>query len=387
MLRRNHMRVPYFTPTWGRLEAAAVLRVLRSGWITMGSEVSAFEDEIRSSVEARHAVAVNSCTAALHIALVAGGVGARDKVVVPVYTFTASAGSILLAGAKPVFVDIDPETLNLDCDAVEARVKAGAKTVMPVDIAGLPAAYDRLARLKRKYGCRLVVDAAHSLGARFKDRPVGRFGDFTCFSFYANKNLTTAEGGMVVTASAAAADTLRRLRLHGMSRDAWKRYQRGGRWYYEIDRHGFKYNMSDIQAAFGRAQLTRFPRMQALRARVAGWYDEGLAGVAEIIPAPQDPRSTHAWHLYIIRLTGRHAARRDDVIEFLSRRGVDTSVHFIPLCLQPFWKERFKLKVKDFPHAVGAYRGAISLPMHPGLTRAQCRHVTESLKTALVRAR
>jgi len=381
------MRVPYFTPTWGRLEEAAVRRVLRSGWITMGREVAAFEDEVKAQVGARHAVAVNSCTAALHIALVAGGVKPHDRVAVPVYTFTASAGSVLQAGAQPVFVDVDPETLNLDCDAVEAKVKAGAKLVMPVDIAGLPAAYDRLGRLERRYGCRLVVDAAHSLGARFKDRPVGRFGAFTCFSFYANKNLTTAEGGMVVTASGEAADALRRLRLHGMSRDAWKRYERGGRWYYEVDRHGFKYNMSDIQAAFGRAQLTRFARMQALRARAARWYGEGLAEVDEIIPAPQRREATHAWHLYIVRLKGREAARREEIIEFFGRRGVDTSVHFIPLCLQPFWRERFKLKAKDFPHAVAAYRGAISLPMHPGLTRAQCRHVTETLKTALVRAR
>jgi len=381
------MRVPYFTPTWGRLEESAVLRVLRSGWITTGREVQAFEDELGAFVGARHAVAVNSCTAALHISLLAGGIEPGDKVVVPAYTFTASAGSILQAGARPVFVDIDPDTLNIDCDAVGKHVKAGAKFVMPVDIAGLPADYDRLGRLERKYGCRLVVDAAHSLGARFKDRPVGRFGAFTCFSFYANKNLTTAEGGMVVTASAQAADALRRLRLHGMSRDAWKRYERGGRWYYEVDRHGFKYNLSDIQAAFGRAQLTRFARMQALRTKVARWYDLGLADAGEFLPAPRDPRSTHAWHLYIVRLTGKHAARRSKIIEFLGRRGIDTSVHFIPLCLQPFWKSAFKLKAKDFPHAVGAYRGAISLPMHPGLTRAQCRYVTETLKTALVRVR
>jgi dTDP-4-amino-4,6-dideoxygalactose transaminase len=381
------MRVPYFRPTWGRPEEAAVLRALRSGWITMGEEVLRFEAEVARMVGARHAVAVNSCTAGLHLALVAAGVKPGEPVVVPVFTFTASAGSILQALARPVFVDVDPETLNIDCDQARQKVEAGSRTIMPVDIAGLPADYGRLGAIQRSLGCRIVVDAAHSLGARYGKLPVGQFGDFTCFSFYANKNLTTAEGGMVTTKSARAADDLRKLRLHGMSRDAWKRYQRGGRWYYEIDRHGFKCNMSDIQAAFGRAQLARFADMQARRERAASWYDEALANMGEIIRPPRRAGSTHAWHLYIVRLAGRHAARRDRVIEFLGRHEVETSVHFIPLCLQPYWRRKFRLSAKSFPHAVEAYRGAISLPMHPGLSRAECRYVIETLKTALVKTR
>ncbi len=379
------MRVPYFAPTWGRLEEQAILRALRSGWITMGEEVRAFEAEIASRVRAPHAVAVNSGTSALHIALVAAGVDPKGPVVVPAYTFTASAGAILQAGMRPVFADIDFDTFNIDPESAAACTKSPA-AFMPVDIAGLPADYLALNRLARKTGAVVVADAAHSLGAAVGTRPVGSLADFTCFSFYANKNLTTAEGGMITTRRGEWAERLRRLRLHGMSKDAWKRYGAGGTWYYEIDRHGFKYNQNDILAALGRAQLAHFDDMQKSRHRVAAWYDRELAGVEEYIPAPRLSGRTHAWHLYIVRLAGKHAARRDDVIRFLGKQGVQTSVHFIPLCIQPYWKQKYKLKAKDFPAAMAAYRGAISLPMHPGLTQKECRYVASALKKALVKA-
>jgi perosamine synthetase len=381
------MQVPYFAPTWGRPEEQALVRILRSGWITMGREVARFEAELSARIGVPYAVAVNSCTSALHIALVAAGVKPGDRVALPVYTFTASAGSILLAGAQPVFCDIEPETLNIDASAADRQAGRRIAAWMPVDIAGLPADYPALRRLTRKRGGVLIADAAHSLGGFLHRKPVGQLADLTCFSFYANKNLTTAEGGMVVTRRKTYDDRLRRLRLHGMSRDAWKRYRKGGTWYYEIDRHGFKYNQNDLLAALGRVQLSRFDRMQAARARAAAWYDRDLAAIDEIVRAPRRADATHAWHLYIVRLTGRTAARRDTVIEFLSRRGVETSVHFIPLCLQPYWRRRYRLRAGDFPNAVRAYRSAISLPMHPGLSRAQCRHVTDSLKAALVKGR
>lgn len=380
------MQVPYFTPTLGRREEAALRRVLRSGWITMGREVLAFEAEIAAYVAARHTVAVNSGTAALHLSLLAAGVRPGDPVLVPVYTFTASAGSILQAGAVPRFVDIDPATLNIDWDQVPVAAGAGAAAVMPVDIAGLPADYRTGRRVARKLGAKIVADAAHSLGAAEGERRVGTLADFTCLSFYANKNLTTGEGGMIITQGARAADDLRRLRLHGMSRDAWKRYGKGGTWYYEVDRHGFKYNMNDILAALGRAQLARFETTQKARARAAAWYDRFLAPIDEITPAPRRDGATHAWHLYIVRLRGRAAGRRNEIIEYLNKNGIGTSVHFIPLCLQPYWRDRYNLKERDFPNAVAAYRGAISLPMHPHLTRAQCKYVADTLKQALTRA-
>jgi perosamine synthetase len=379
------MQVPYFAPTWGRLEEQAVTRALRSGWITMGDEVRRFEAEIAARVHARHAVAVNSCTSALHIALVAAGIDPRAPVAVPVYTFTASAGAILQASLRPAFVDIEATTLNIDPEAAaDLRGEVGA--FMPVDMAGLPADYAAINRLARKTGAVVVADAAHSLGAAVGDRPVGSLADFTCFSFYANKNLTTAEGGMITTRRGEWAERLRRLRLHGMSRDAWKRYGKGGGWYYEIDRHGFKYNQNDILAALGRAQLVHFDRMQAGRHRAAAWYDAGLSGLDEVLPAPRLAGRTHAWHLYIIRLRGKAASRRDRVIDFLRDQGVQTSVHFIPLCIQPFWKQKFKLRAGAFPAAMAAYRGAISLPMHPALTEKQCRYVVNTLKSALVKA-
>lgn len=377
------MQVPYFAPTWGRQEEAAVVRVLRSGWLTMGSEVSQFETEIATRVGARHAVAANSCTAALHMALVATGLRQNDPVAVPVYTFTASAGAIIQAGARPVFVDIDPETLNMDMDTLPSRVPGTMAAWMPVDIAGLPADYTRLKKLAKSRGGVIVADAAHSLGAARGKIPVGQLADMTCFSFYANKNLTTAEGGMVVTNKADWTDRLKELRLHGMSKDAWKRHGGQGQWYYEIERHGFKYNLNDVLAALGRAQLTRFDRMQKGRSRAAGWYDQLLGDFDEMILPPRQRNTTHAWHLYIIRLKGRAASRRNDIIEFLRAKGIGTSVHFIPLCLQPYWKRTFKLKAKDFPNAVTAYKAAISLPMHPGLTHRECKYVATSLKEAL----
>jgi dTDP-4-amino-4,6-dideoxygalactose transaminase len=380
------MRVPYFAPTWGRPEEAAVRRALRSGWITMGQEVLGFEQDLAALVGARYAVAVNSATAALHLSLLAAGVQPGEPVVVPVYTFTASAGAILQAGGRPVFADIDPATLNIDPESAADVAPRRVAAWMTVDMAGLPAAYASFRQLKKKRGGALIADAAHSLGAAVGKKAVGALADFTCFSFYANKNLTTAEGGMVTTGNRAADDQLRRLRLHGMSRDAWKRYDKNGSWYYEIDRHGFKYNQNDILAALGRAQLARFEVMQNNRARAAGWYDEGLSDIDEIIPAPRQQGRTHAWHLYVVRLRGRQSKRRNAVIEYLRRKGVGTSVHFIPLCLHPFWKRTFKLKTRDFPHAMAAYQGAISLPMHPGLTRAQCSYVTKTIKDALVKA-
>ena len=379
------MRVPYFEPTWGRAEEAAVRRVLRSGWITMGGEVRQFEAEMASYTGARHAVAVNSCTAALHLALVAAGVRSEQPVVVPVYTFTASAGAILQAGARPVFADIDPSTLNIDPEAAARVAPRRVAAWMPVDMAGLPANYSAIRKLAKKKGGVIVADAAHSLGAAVGKTLVGRLADISCFSFYANKNLTTAEGGMAITNNRQWNERLRILRLHGMSRDAWKRYDKQGSWYYEIDRHGFKYNQNDILAGLGRAQLVKFEQMQKARARAAGWYDRYLSDTEEVIPAPRQANRTHAWHLYVIRLQGKAASKRNDVIEFLRKKGVDTSVHFIPLCLQPYWKRKYRLKARDFPNAVAAYRGAISLPMHPGLTQKQCRYVADTLRKALTK--
>jgi len=337
-------------------------------------------------VGTRHALAVNSCTAGLHIALLAAGVQPGQPVVVPVYTFTASAGAILQAGARPVFADVDPETLNLSPGAAEQAAPGTVAAWMPVDIAGLPADYVAIRRLAQRRGGVVVADAAHSLGAAVGKKRVGQLGDITCFSFYANKNLTTAEGGMNVTNRSLWDDRMRRLRLHGMSRDAWKRYDKTGSWYYEIELHGFKYNQNDILAALGRAQLARFDRMQKARARAAAWYDRYLGGIDEVIPAPRLPGTTHAWHLYVIRLRGQHAARRGAVIEYLKKKDVATSVHFIPLCLQPFWKRRFKLDARKYPNAVDAYHCAISLPMHPWLSRAQCEYVARSLKEAILKA-
>lgn len=379
------MQVPYFTPTLGAAEEAALLRVIRSGWLTMGREVKSFESELAAYCGARYAVAVNSCTAGLHLALLAAGVRPKQRVVVPIYTFTASAGSILQAGALPAFADIEPNSLNIDWTSAAKIAGSNVGAIMPVDIAGLPADYVKAKKLAKRSGCPVVADAAHSLGAAVGKRRAGTLADLTCFSFYANKNMTTAEGGMVVTNRRQAADDLQKLRLHGMSKDAWKRYGKGGSWYYEVDRHGFKSNLNDLLAALGRAQLKRLDTMQAKRVKAAAWYDAALGDIDAVILPPRRKGTTHAWHLYIIRLRGAASSKRNAVIDYLNAHGIGTSVHFIPLCLQPYWRDRFKLKERDFPNAVSAYRGAISLPMHPHLSRAQCNYVATTLKDALTK--
>ncbi len=371
-------QVPFYRLELSKGEIEAVTQVLKSGWLTSGSVCREFEAEFARYVGSPHAVAVNSCTAALHLSLLAAEVGPGDEVITTPYTFVASAEAILHAGATPVFVDTECDSFNLDLDQVSARITEKTKAILPVHIAGLPCDLKHLARLRREHRVAIIHDAAHALGASSGGRAVGSTRDFACFSFYATKNLTTGEGGMV-TCSKRQADRIRLLSLHGMSKGAWGRYRSGGSWRYQIQQLGYKYNMSDIQAALGLAQLRRFAEIQQQRQRAVAWYDKYLAELDDL-ELPRVPSDvTHAWHLYMIKLKRGGERLRNQVIEELRKVGIGTSVHFIPLFLQPYYRRTMNLSAKQFPNAMRHYRSVITLPLFAGLRESEVKYVARAL--------
>lgn len=373
-------------PAIGPEEINEVIDTLRSDWISTGPKTRRFEAEFADYIGAPRAVAVSSCTAAMHLALTAWGIGPGDEVITTPYTFCSTVNVILHAGATPVLVDVCPDDLTLDPAAAAAAVTPRTKALLPVHLAGQPCRMDELLALARAHGLRVLEDAAHAIGARYRDRSVGRLGDAAAFSFYATKNLTTAEGGMLTTADDDLAERARVLGSHGMSRDAWKRYSAEGSWYYEVVAPGYKYNMTDIQAALGLHQLTKQPAFQARRAAIAAAYTAGLGDLAALgLPAVR-PEVVHAWHLYIIRLRpGALRLGRAEVIEDLRRRNIGASVHFIPLNLHPYYREHLGWRPGQFPTAEAGYAGAISLPLHPRLTDADVADVVAAVREIVER--
>lgn len=376
-----HESIPFSLPMIGDAEIAAVTEVLRSGWLTTGPKTKEFEAAIASYVGASQAIALNSCTAALHLAHVVSGVGPGDEVVTTPLTFCATLNTVLHVGARPVLADVDPLTLNLSASSVEEVLTSRTKAVVPVHFAGHPVDLDPLMELSRARGLTVTDDAAHAIGTRYKGAMVGALTDFTAFSFYATKNLSTGEGGMLTTRNAELADRARVMGLHGLSRNAWKRYSGAGSWFYEVEEAGFKYNMTDLAAALGLAQLSRFEAMQARREAIVGRYLAAFAGhpALQLPPVPDAARGDmHAWHLFVLRIRPE-ALRigRDQFIEELKELGVLTSVHFIPASYHPVYQRELGLKVGDFPVAEDAYRRMISLPLYPGLTDAQVEAVIE----------
>jgi len=361
-------------------EIARVGAVIRSGWLTTGPRVAQFEAAIARLVGARHAIALNSCTAALHLALAAVGVKRGDEVITSPYTFAATGEAIQYLGARPVFADIEPDTLNCDVEAVSRAITRRTRAILPIHIAGLPCDMQMMGRLARRVGIALIDDAAHALGAGIGGRSIGSIGDATCFSFYATKNLTTGEGGMITTDDRRVAERARRLSLHGLSRDAWKRYTRAGSWRYDIVEVGYKYNMTDVAAAMGLAQLAKFRTMQADRRRLARRYGILLSG-CDSFDLPQEfAGRKHAWHLYILRLRMETLRiGRDEMIEALRERGIGTSVHFQPLHLHSHYRRALGCRRGDFPNAERESARAISLPLYPGLTDASQDRVIRSL--------
>ena len=379
--------IPFALPDIGDDEIAEVVDTLRSGWITTGPKTRRFEEDFTAYLgdAGLHSMAVNSATAGLHLALEALGIGPGDEVITTTHTFTSTAEVVRYLGADVVLVDIDPATMCIDVAAVEAAITPRTKAVIPVHYAGLAADMATLLPLARRHGLKVVEDAAHALPTTCGGQLVGTLGsDVTVFSFYANKTMTTGEGGMVVTRDAAIAKRVQVMRLHGINRDAFDRFTaKTPSWYYEIVAPGFKYNLTDIASAMGIHQLRRSRGFQATRAAIAARYDAAFAGLPLITPPQPAAGDTHAWHLYALRLADGAKLTRDGLIDGLYAAGIGCSVHYIPLHLQPYWRDRYGLTPERFPHSQHAYERMLSLPLYTRMDDTQIERVIAAVRALL----
>jgi dTDP-4-amino-4,6-dideoxygalactose transaminase len=379
--------LPFALPSIGEAEIAEVVDTLRSGWLTTGPKTHRFEREFAAFVGSRHALAVNSATAGLHLALDAIGLKPDEIVFTSPLTFTATAEVVRYFNARPMFVDICPESMNLDTEQLERALtslpledRRRVRAVIPVHFAGQACDMQEITRVAAAADLRVIEDAAHALPARVGGRMVGSIGDLTVFSFYSTKTITTGEGGMITTDSDEYARRIQVMRLHGISRDAWNRYGEGGSWYYEVVAPGFKYNMPDLAAAIGLHQLARAEEFRAARQRLAERYTAAFASVAEIETPITLPDRQHAWHLYAIRLRlERLALSRAQFIEELRKRNIGASVHFIPLHLHPYYRDTYGYCRGDFPEAERSYDRTVSLPIYPRMTDQDQQDVIEAV--------
>ncbi|MBK6613253.1 DegT/DnrJ/EryC1/StrS family aminotransferase [Ottowia sp.] len=375
--------VPFARPDIGEAEIDAVARALRSGWVTTGPETRAFEQEFAAYLGSGvQAVAVNSATAGLHLALEAIGIGPGDEVIAPTLTFTATVEVARYLGADAKLVDVDPVTLNIDPARIEAAITPATRAILPVHYGGLACDMAAIFDIARRHGLRVVEDAAHALPATFQGATVGQLASAAAvFSFYANKTMTTGEGGMVVTQDEQLAARMRVMRLHGISRDAFDRFtSKTPAWYYEIVAPGFKYNLTDLAAALGRVQLQRLPAFVQRRRQLAARYLHALKDLPLILPADAPAGDTHAWHLFVLRLSDDATVTRDEVIQALSDAGIATSVHYVPLHRQPYWRDRYGLTPEQFPVAEAAYQRMFSVPLFTAMSDGEQARVIAALK-------
>ena len=383
--------IPFHRPTIGEEEIAEVVACLRSGWLTSGPRTAQFEQEFRAYVQASHALAVNSCTAGLHLALAAIGLGPGDEVITTPLTFCATVNTILHVGATPVLADIGSDG-NIDPVSIERRITSRTKAILPVHLAGLSCNMDAIWSLARRYGLKVVEDAAHAIGTHWKGAPIGApqasgASDVVAYSFYATKNLTTGEGGMVTTQDQNLADRMRLLCLHGISRDAWNRYSEGGNWFYQVVEPGYKYNLTDIQSAIGIHQLRKQEALVAKRAAWARIYNEMFQDIEGIELPPDSPGNRHCWHLYSPRLNlNRLTIDRATFIKEMELARIGTSVHFIPIPLHPAYSELAARPENQCPTALSLYPRLVSLPLCPEMTEEDVRYVAATARKIVVRA-
>ncbi|HEY4740924.1 MAG TPA: DegT/DnrJ/EryC1/StrS family aminotransferase [Candidatus Acidoferrales bacterium] len=383
-MNQHHARmrsIPFHRPSVAESEVQAIADVILSGTLTMGPRTLEFERRFAAYLGVRHAVAVSSGTAALHLSLEAAGVGPGDEVIVPTTTFTATAQAVIYLGAKPILCDINPATLNMDYRDARWRINSATRAIVPVHLGGNPCDMREIAEIARQHNLRVVEDAAHALPSRYYAQLIGSMSEFTCFSFYATKPLTTGEGGMITTDNDEAAARIRLMRLHGIDRSGDERAGSNGSWDYSIREAGYKYNFTDIQAALGIVQLAKCDAMRDKRTRIAQLYSKAFGAIDALETPNVSENCESSWHLYILRLhLDRLSADRNEFIQRMSQKGVACSVHFIPLHLQDFYQRAYGYQSGDFACAEAEFQRCVSLPIYPDLCDEEVEYIVEAVR-------
>lgn len=380
-MKKSNKYISFSIPKIGKEEIKEVVDSLKSGWITTGPKVLRFENIIKDYTGSKHALSLNSCTAGLHTSLISCGIKPGDEVITSPLTFAATANTIIHVGATPVFVDIKRETVNIDEDLIEKAITNKTKAIIPVHMAGRPCEMDKIMKIAKKHKLYVIEDAAQAIGAEYKGKKIGSIGDMTCFSFYATKNITTSEGGIVTTNNPDWAEKIKIYRLHGMSKDAWKRYSSAGYQHYDIIYPGFKYNMTDLQAALGIQQMAKINEFDKTRKMIWDAYDNGLKDLPVKLPHPCPSHIKHARHLYTLLIEKEEVGiDRDEFIQKMHEFGIGTSVHFIPLHLHSYYKNKFGYKKGDYPNAEYIGERTVSIPLTPSLTKSEVERIIKTIK-------
>lgn len=365
-------------------EIQEVVASLRSGWLGTGPKVARFEEDFKRYKDAEHAVAVNSCTAALHLSILAAGVQPGDEVITTALTFCATVNAIIHAGATPVLVDVDPRTMNMEPEQVEARIGPRTRAILPVHFAGRPCDMDALGDIAERHGLKIIEDCAHAIETEYKGRKSGTFGDFGCFSFYVTKNIVTGEGGMVLAKNEEDAARIKVLALHGMSKDAWKRFSDEGYKHYQVVEAGFKYNMMDLQAAIGIHQLKRVEAYWEKRRQIWQRYNEAFADLPITLPAEPEPETRHAYHLYTILINEKRCRiGRDEFLNAMTAHNIGVGVHYLSIPEHPYYQRAFGWRPEDYPNAMDIGRQTVSLPLGPKLTPEDVEDVIDAARAVL----
>lgn len=383
-VRSKERFLVFGAPQIADAEIEEVVETLRSGWLGTGPKVAQFEDAMKAYKGAAHAVALNSCTAGLHLSLLAAGVGPGDEVITTPMTFCATVNTIIHAGATPVLADVDSASMNVDPAEVERRISARTRAIVPVHFAGRPCDMDALCAIAGRHRLVMIEDCAHAIETEYKGRKAGTFGDFGCLSFYATKNVVTGEGGMVLTRDEKSAARIRVLGLHGMSKDAWKRFGQEGYRHYQVEEAGFKYNMMDLQAGIGIHQLRRVDRNLERRAELWQRYTRELGALPLGLPADPEPHTRHGRHLYSILVDEkRTGVSRDDFLDAMIAHNIGIGVHYVSIPEHPYYQRRFGWRPEDFPNAMRIGRQTVSLPLSVKLTDDDQADVIEAVRRVL----
>ncbi|WP_346937060.1 DegT/DnrJ/EryC1/StrS aminotransferase family protein [Clostridium sp.] len=380
MYRKRETFLPYAVPLIDDDDINEVVETLKSGWVAKGPRTIEFEKRFAEYTGAKYAIAMNSATAALHIALIAGGVKPGDEVITTPITFAATANTIIHVGATPVFVDVDPETFCIDANKIEEKITDKTSAIVPVHYTGHACDMDKIRTIAEKYNLFVSEDAAHAIDTYYKGDLIGKKGDCASFSFYATKNICTGEGGMLTTNREDIAEKARVMSTHGMSKAAWNRYGKGGSWRYDIEYPGHKYNMFDIQAALAKTQMNKLTAMQDRRKEIVKKYEEAFSKLDGIKLPPEAAYTTHSWHLYVVRLElDKLTIDRDKFIELMGEANIGTSVHFIPVHLMSYYRENYGYNEGDLPVAESYFDTILSLPLYPKMTDEDVQDVINAV--------